>query len=77
MMTNDVWKELIFESAEAQAVNSWMSMVHPNVGLLAGQLFPSSGLTKMQMRVRSDHDSGRVVGVEVIIGMGCVPKETE
>lgn len=74
----DVFKELVFESTEAQAVNRWLEIIQPNLTLLGGQLFPNrGGLTRIQMRVRTNHDTGEVVGIEIVIGMGSVPEETK
>jgi hypothetical protein len=44
---------------------------------LGAELFPGIGLTQIQLQVRSEHDTGEVVGLKVYICMGSAPLEKE
>jgi hypothetical protein len=65
----DPFKELIFGADRTRAINVYLSEHLQEYEQLA-TLFPYGGLQRVQLRVKSSHDTGEIVGVEILIGLG-------
>ena len=67
---DELCKELVWQSAEAQVLNAWMGGVQSELLDIGRQLFPHQGLVRMQLRISNNHDTGEIVGAEILIGLG-------
>jgi len=73
----NTYKELVFTADKTQRMNKWLQLNQPDLMRLGAELFPGIGLTQIQLQVRSEHDTGEVVGLKVYICMGSAPLEKE
>ena len=73
----NTYKELILIADKTQRMKKWLQLNQPDLMRLGADLFPGIGLTQIQLQVRSEHDTGEVVGLKVYICMGSIPIEKD
>lgn len=66
----DPFKELVWAAKESQQINQWCEEQQDPLLKLGKELFPPTGLVGIQIKMRFNHDTGQVVGAEVIIKLG-------